>query len=238
MSLVDSTTRAGATSTGSAPGADGRKGRRLRRVLAVGAVAAGLGGVALVVGFLQFAARIQTHEVALGRSADGIVVLTGGSSRIADALELLGTGHGRRLLISGVHRATTAREIARLMPAYRPLFSCCVDLDRSAVNTVGNALETRRWVTDRGFKSLIVVTSSYHMPRSMAELGRQLPDVTLVPFPVVTDKLKTDAWWASPGTAKLLLSEYLKYILAHVRMQIERTPTSTGLVGNRGGTEG
>lgn len=238
MSLVDSTATGGAANTGRAPGAGRRKGRRLRRALGVAAAVVVFGVAALTVGFLKFAERIQTHEVSLSRNADGIVVLTGGSSRIADALELLGTGHGKRLLISGVHRATTAREIARLMPAYRPLFSCCVDLDRSAVNTVGNALETRRWVTDRGFRSLIVVTSSYHMPRSMAELGRQLPDVTLVPFPVVTEKLKTDAWWASPATARLLVSEYLKYLLAHVRMQIERAPAPTGLAGRQGDTKG
>src|SRR4051794_26370041 len=139
-------------------------------------------------GFVWFVLHVPDTEVALKQNADGIVVLTGGASRIADAIELLAAGHGKRLLISGVHRATSSAEIARLIPRYQRLVSCCVDLDHSAINTVGNAVETRRWVRDQGFASLIVVTSAYHMPRTMAELARQLPDTMLVPFPVVTDK--------------------------------------------------
>src|SRR5262249_22677598 len=110
------------------------------------------------------------------------------------AIELLAAGRGRRLLISGVHRATSAAEIARINPRYEGLVSCCVDLDHSAINTVGNAVETRRWVRDRGFTSLIVVTSAYHMPRTMAELEKQMPDTQLVPFPVVTEKMRSAPW--------------------------------------------
>ena len=78
----------------------------------------------------------------LDRNADGIVVLTGAASRIPDAIELLAAERGKRLLISGVHRATSAREIARLTPLYSKYFTCCIDLDRSALNTFGNAFET------------------------------------------------------------------------------------------------
>jgi uncharacterized SAM-binding protein YcdF (DUF218 family) len=171
-------------------------------------------------GFLWFVYQLSVAETAPDRQADGIVVLTGAAARINDALELLGSGHGRRLLISGVHPTTRASEIARLMPEHRRWFSCCVDLDRSAINTIGNAIETRRWVRDRGFKSVIVVTSNFHMPRAIAELAYQLPDVALVPFPVVSERVRIEAWWASPSTAKLLFSEYLKYIVALVRTRV------------------
>jgi uncharacterized SAM-binding protein YcdF (DUF218 family) len=117
-----------------------------------------------------------------------------------------------------VHPATSQREITRLMPEYSAVIDCCVDLDRSALNTVGNAIETRRWIDEQGFKSLIVVTSNYHIPRAMAELSHQLPDVKLIPFPVVTHKL--DAMWANPATAKLLFFEYVKYMLAHARLLV------------------
>ena len=125
---------------------------------------------------------MPTTEVALRRNADGIVVLTGGAFRISDALELLAAGRGQRLLITGVNPATRSREISRLVPEHQRWFACCVDLDHSAINTIGNAIETRRWAKARGFKSLIVVTSNFHMPRAMAELAHQLPDVTLVPY--------------------------------------------------------
>ena len=126
------------------------------------------------------------------------MVLTGGAFRINDALELLAAGRGQRLLITGVNPATRAREISRLMPEHRRWFSCCVDLDHSATNTIGNAIETRRWAKARGFKSLIVVTSNFHMPRAMAELAHQLPDVTLVPYPVVSDKVRVESLVGEP----------------------------------------
>jgi uncharacterized SAM-binding protein YcdF (DUF218 family) len=172
-----------------------------------------------ILSFLWFIWQIPKEEVQLDAKADGIVVLTGGSSRISDAVELLASKRGRRLLISGVHPTTGQQEITRLMPEYKKIFDCCVDLDRSALNTVGNATETRRWAKERGFTSLIVVTSNYHIPRAMAELSHQLPDVSLIAFPVVTHRLSE--MWQNETTAKLLFFEYLKYMVAQVRMRLD-----------------
>ena len=184
-------------------------------------VALGLGGLLLCLGFLWFVRAMPTSETVLSRNAEGIVVLTGAASRINDALELLAAGRGQRLLISGVNPATRSREISRLIPEHQRWFNCCVDLDYSATNTIGNAVETRRWVEARTFKSLIVVTSNFHMPRAMAELAHQLPDVALVPFPVVSDKVRVEAWWDNSATARLLILEYLKYIVAKGRILVQ-----------------
>jgi len=225
--------------TAQTPGRDDPPARRhplvrwtRRLALAATAVCAAVGAV-VIAGFWWFVWVVPTDEIALDRNADGIVVLTGGSSRIVDAIELLSAGRGRRLLITGVHRATTGQEIARLLPANAWMMACCVDLDYSAVNTVGNAVETRRWADRRGIRSLIVVTSNYHMPRAMAELSRQLPDVALIPFPVISEHVRADRWWTSPPTARLLLSEYLKYIAAQLRMRIEPSVAATELAGGR-----
>jgi uncharacterized SAM-binding protein YcdF (DUF218 family) len=198
-------------------------------VLALVLALAALGG-----GFLWFVWRVPTHEVTLDRNADGIVVLTGGAWRIADAIELLASGRGTRLLISGVYHATTSDEIAHLMPKYHDLIACCVDLDYFAVNTSGNAVETRNWVRRRGFRSLIVVTSNYHMPRTMVELARQMPDVELIPFPVIPERMRNDGWWTHGQTARLLLSEYLKYIVAQVRMRLSPASPPSSLAGGAG----
>ncbi len=181
-----------------------------------------LGMAALFGGFLAFVHGVARTEQKPAQKADGIVVLTGSALRISDALDLLASGHGRRLLITGVNPATRAAEISRLMPARGQLFACCVDIDRAALNTIGNAVETRRWTGERGFKSLIVVTSNFHMPRSLLEIAHHAPGVSLVPFPVVSDRVRIDEWWSSPATARLLVFEYLKYIVALARTRIER----------------
>jgi uncharacterized SAM-binding protein YcdF (DUF218 family) len=174
-------------------------------------------GLLMGVGFLWFIGRVPADEVALDRNADGIVALTGGASRIADAIELLASGRGKRLLISGAYRGTNSKEISRLNPEFERWVRCCVDFDRS-LNTLGNAIETRRWAERRGFRSLIVVTSNYHMPRALAEIAHQLPDVALVPFPVVTERQRADPWWSRATTARLMVTEYLKFVFAKLRM--------------------
>ena len=185
-------------------------------------MAAGATGIILLAGgFFLFISHIPSDEVTLDSKADGIVALTGAAARIPDAIELLATERGKRLLITGVHRATSAREIARLTPLYSKYFNCCIDLDRSALNTFGNALETRRWARGHNFNSLIVVTSNWHMPRAMAELEHQLPDVTLIAYPVISEKAKAEPWWSNADSARLLFLEYLKYLLACTRMRID-----------------
>ena len=175
--------------------------------------------VAAAVGFIGFLSQLRGVETDPPHNADGIVVLTGGS-RVSDAMELLAHGYGKRLLISGVHPTNDASDISRSVPDSQGLMSCCVDLDRSAVNTRSNAAETRRWARERGFKSLIVVTSNYHMPRAIVELSHAMPDITLIPFAVVGDKWRDEPWWTSGGTFRLLLSEYAKYVAAELRVRL------------------
>jgi uncharacterized SAM-binding protein YcdF (DUF218 family) len=176
--------------------------------------------VATAAGFIVFLSQLRGVEIKPARNADGIVVLTGGSSRVSDAMELLAGGYGKRLLISGVHPTNAASDISRSLPDNQSLLGCCVDLDRSAVNTRSNAAETRRWVRERGFKSLIVVTSNYHMPRAIVELSHAMPDTQLIPFAVVGDKWRDEPWWTSGATLRLLLSEYVKYVAAELRVRL------------------
>jgi uncharacterized SAM-binding protein YcdF (DUF218 family) len=194
---------------------------KARRIRSVAIKIALLCCLALGLGFAVFVWLLPSEEIALDRNADGIVVLTGGNARITDALELLAAKRGNRLLISGINQVITPAEMTRQVADYNPKLVCCVDFDYTALNTHGNAVETRKWAVKNGFRSLIVVTSAYHMPRALAELEHQLPNVTLIPFPVVSDRLRIEPWWSSGTTTKLVLSEYIKYILVKLRLQFD-----------------
>src|ERR1041384_400248 len=208
----------------STPRARAARPRGWLRAAIVGAMAILFVGAA--VGFIGFLSQLRGVEIKPARHADGIVVLTGGSSRGSDAMELLAGGYGKRLLISGVHPTSGASDISRSLPDNQALsdnhslLGCCVDLDRSAINTRSNAAETRRWARERGFKSLIVVTSNYHMPRAIAEMSHAMPDITLIPFAVIGEKWRDEPWWTSGATLRLLLSEYAKYVAAEVRVRL------------------
>ena len=190
--------------------------RRLRAIVTVPLFCV----AALVLGFVGFLSQLRNTETKPERQADGIVVLTGGASRVSDAMELLAAGYGKRLLISGVHPTSTVSDISRSVQESQALFACCVDLDRSAVSTRGNASETRRWVHERGFKSLIVVTSNYHMPRAIVELSHAMPDIKLIPYAVVGERWRDEPWWENGTTFRLVLGEYVKYIAAGVRVRL------------------
>jgi uncharacterized SAM-binding protein YcdF (DUF218 family) len=193
---------------------------RLSRILAVAALAI---AVLFGAGFYIFASTIPSDEIKLDRSADGIVVLTGGASRIVDGIELLAAGRGRRLLISGVHPSTTPGELIRKTPEVDRLFACCVDLGHQAQNTIGNAIEAGGWARDHKFRSLIVVTSGWHMPRALIELQRELPGVALIPYPVITERFREGPWWSDAHMLRVFFVEYVKYVASYARTRLDST---------------
>lgn len=199
-----------------------------KRAWRVTFAATALAALAVVAGFVVFTFHVQNTEIVLHDKADGIVVLTGGASRVTDGLDLLAAGQGRRLLISGVHPSSSLEAISRMTPEHRRLVECCVDLDRAALNTFGNALGASNWVKARGFKSLIVVTSNYHMPRAIVEFSHRMPDVVLLPYPVIGEKWRHEPWWRGGASLRLLIFEYAKFLFATSRAALDRL----GLIPN------
>ncbi len=146
-------------------------------------------------------------------NADGIVALTGASSlRIEAAVQLLENGKGQRLLVSGVNPDVTRPELQAVAHDFGRAFNCCVDLGFHAANTQGNARETANWVDYHHYRTLIVVTSDYHIPRAMLELKAAMPGVKLYPYPVASAALDAHHWWRSGESARRMTLEYCKYI--------------------------
>ena len=174
--------------------------------------------VMLIIGFIVFANSVDRERVEPAHAADGIAVLTGGVARIDEAMKLLAKGKAKRVLITGVNRGTTKEQLKQQTSQDDQYFACCVDIDKEALNTIDNATETAQWAVLHRYGSIIVVTSNYHMPRALAELARAMPGVTLIPYPVVDNNVHVDRWWNYPGTTRLLLSEYLKYLPALGRL--------------------
>lgn len=170
-----------------------------------------------VIGFLYFVFSIPEQPSSFPEPIDGIVVLTGDSMRISSALHLFRQGGAKRLLVSGVHQRTDHQTISKHMPEFTNLFECCVDLGQTARNTVGNAHETWRWARKNGFKRLIIVTSNYHMPRSLAEFNHVMPDMEFIPYPVLSKNFKNGNWWMSSSATRTMIVEYLKFLVSAVQ---------------------
>ena len=189
----------------------------MRRLLRWVGVAVVLGMAILFGGFLRFADSVTTLRPPAEPKADAIVVLTGGYQRIDQAVELLEKGAGKRLLISGVHPSTTPAQIRKTTNGSADLFDCCVDVGYDAIDTIGNAQEASNWIHAKGYKSVLVVTNNYHMPRSLAEFAYVDNDTQFIPYPVVNSDLKTRAWFTDPNALRVMLAEYAKVLLAGAR---------------------
>ena len=180
-------------------------------------------------GFGWFASHVSHLATpADPEKADAIIVLTGGTSRLDAAMNLLETGKGQRLLISGVHPSATRRQLQIATGGDKALFLCCVDIDHAALDTIGNAEETAKWVESHAYDTVILVTNNYHMPRSLLEMGRLLGNARLEPYPVVNSNLENGGWLTKPEALRVLFTEYNKYLLALARGVVPVRPTAEG----------
>ncbi len=169
------------------------------------------------VGLLEFAGSIPRRVVDTDRRTDAIVVLTGGSERLATGLQLLSEDKAQRVFVSGVHPGVDADKLLRLAGRTDHTLEERIEVGHGAQDTRGNASETAAWMRGRGFHSLRLVTGGYHMPRSLLEFSEALPEAEVIPHPVFPDRVKQASWWLRPGTAALIIGEYNKYLLARLR---------------------
>jgi uncharacterized SAM-binding protein YcdF (DUF218 family) len=177
-----------------------------------------------LIGLFAFADRVRGYTPAAEPArADAIVALTGPSAeRVNAAIRLLEQDKGERVLISGVNREVRRQELRALTPGSNRLFNCCVDLGFEAEDTIGNATEIAAWANSKGYDSLIVVTSDYHMPRALTEIRAAAPGIELTAYAVETPSLDNSRWWRAAVTARRMTLEYMKYLAALGRAGISK----------------
>jgi uncharacterized SAM-binding protein YcdF (DUF218 family) len=158
--------------------------------------------IAYLLGYASFAVLLPL-PAGLERT-DAIVVLTGRRERLDRGFDLLRRGVAQRMLISGVDPSVRERELA---PAYHVeprLITCCVDIEQRSFDTRSNADEVKRWMEERRYRSMRLVTDDVHMPRARNEIASRLGDgVAIVPDAIAT----------APGFRELYW-EYNKFLFA------------------------
>ena len=154
-----------------------------------------------LLGYALFAALLPT-PAGLERT-DAIVVLTGGTGRLDRGFYLMRRGLARRMLISGVDPSVRPGELAAAYRVEPRLIACCVDLERQSFDTRSNADQVTRWMGQRRYRSMRLVTNDLHMHRAAHEIRSRIGDgVRIVP----------DAVQTSPGFRELFI-EYNKFLL-------------------------
>ena len=191
--------------------------RLIWTLAAAGAVVIG----AWLSGLLWFTTLLPTAVADIASTTDAIVVLTGGSGRVAQGLDLLAQRRAQKLFISGVYRGVDVQELLRTSQQSPAELACCIALGYEADSTYGNAIETAGWMRANGLRSLRLVTAAYHMPRSLLEFRRAMPEIEIIAHPVYPEPVQRDHWWPGPGSTTLILSEYSKYLVALI---YDRTP--------------
>jgi len=202
--------------------------RRLTRLicrlglLAIGMFALWLGGLA------WFVASSLASGGDPSTPTDAIVVLTGGRLRLETGFRLFAAGTAKQLFVSGVNQRVDRDELLRALGPAAERAACCIALGHAADNTVGNARETANWMHEAGYLSLRLVTSWYHMRRSLLEFGRAMPQIAIVAHPVFAHHLEPEHWWSWRGAPLLIVSEYDKYLVAWIRPALPAAITAPG----------
>jgi len=153
---------------------------------------------------------------------DAVVVLTGGKLRLEAGLRLLADGKAKKLFISGVNPRVDRDALLRALGPAAEREACCIVIGHEADNTFGNARETAAWMRDEGYRSMRLVTSWYHMRRSLLEFSRAMPQVTILAYPVFAHHLDPEGWWGWHGAIAVVVGEYHKYLASWVRPLFDR----------------
>lgn len=174
-----------------------------------------------IVGLLWYVAAMPNTPAPDDAHAEAIVVLTGGKGRLEEGFRRLASDAAPIMFVSGAGDDVRTGDLIRPLPPelqkkVRALGAPAIVLGYRARNTIGNAEETQSWLNQNPKKSILLVTSHYHMPRALSEFYSVMPDLHIIAAPVIADDFP-ESWWQDKNSRDLALSEYHKFIASKLR---------------------
>lgn len=152
-------------------------------------------------GFFLFSENLpKPHKNYNVRNTDGLIVFTGGSKRIEAAISMILEGYEKPVLISGVHPSVTMDILFADVPAEKREL---ITLDYASRSTSENALTTRQWSEENNMQTIGLITSYYHVPRSLLYIERTGMTKPVKLLPVYPEHMPFS----------FMLREYHKYLL-------------------------
>jgi uncharacterized SAM-binding protein YcdF (DUF218 family) len=155
---------------------------------------------------------------------DAIIALTGGKDRIPRALALLQAGKAEVLFISGVPDGFRFQDLASVgdvpgksaMAALRPR----IFYGEHARDTIGNAEETMAWLKGKPYRTLLIVTANYHIPRTRLLFSHYLPGYALDYASVDPPQFNRLKWLSHANSSRLIFSEYHKLVATWIKLTL------------------
>ena len=174
----------------------------------------------------NFKENILSFSKKNNKQSSNIVILTGGTNRIKDGLEIINDFKipkiiKYKILVSGTGTGFTKLSLKKkLGPDFNShLIQCCIELDNISKNTFTNASETFKWTKKNNIKEFILITSNYHMPRAILEFNSLMPNLKIYTYAITPKKHDIENWLNSYQTFGLVFTEYCKYIVASLRIK-------------------
>ncbi|MBL6680380.1 MAG: YdcF family protein [Alphaproteobacteria bacterium] len=175
----------------------------------------------------HFKEKIITAENYPNPENTNIVILTGGTNRIKDGFDIINkfdekSKYTIKILVSGTGKGFTKLSLQNMLsPDFDlKLIKCCVELDAISQNTYSNAKQTLKWSTKNNIKEFILITSNYHMPRSILEFKNKMPNIRILTYPIKPRKHEINNWLNSFETFSLIFYEFCKFIISNIRINI------------------
>ena len=165
----------------------------------------------LILGFVIFFSKINYNQVSFNYQTDGIAVLTGGKGRINLGLELFYKNKNLKLIISGVDKKVSDKSI---IPSNLKNKSS-ITIDKVSESTYENAKIINEWTFKHKLQNVTVITSYYHMPRSMMLIKSLTPTINFYAYPVEKKISKRISLRENILYYFFITEEYIKYLLSH-----------------------